>query len=354
MANLAGQAAQTALEDLTDRALTLADNRFESFVLPPLAAAFLKRAQPQVVAQTANRLKDSVYAFVLENGRYDNYDGFPNLEAEWTRIATALPHFIAGENSRLQSVCAALDQFLNFSGRWDERLSLSLQAEEKAVAAKNFERAGWRAYQAGWVYHLRYQAAEVLACAARAASHWGEAKAGAREKAFAIRLRGLGHELEKNYPAAIAAYKEALELRRALSPESEDVAIVLNDLAGVEHASKHYASAERDYREALRIDKKNNDHEGMATDTGNLAGLALDREQWAEAEQLAREALELAEKVGRTQIVASNSSHLAKALARQGRKSEGLPYAQRAVEIYVKLKSPDLERAKDVLRECEE
>jgi hypothetical protein len=56
--------------------------------------------------------------------------------------------------------------------------------------------------------------------------------------------------------------------------------------------------AERDYREALRIAKKNNNQEQIAVRLGNLALLAINREQWADAESLAREALTLAEKVG--------------------------------------------------------
>lgn len=178
-------------------------------------------------------------------------------------------------------------------------------------------------------------------------------RAGAREKAIAIRLRGLGHRLEKNWAAAIEAYKQSLELQRARGPESQDVAIGLNDLAGAEQLSGDYSSAERDYREALRIARKVNNQEGVASFTGNLAELALDREQWAQAESLAREALELAEKVGRQSIIANDCSRLAKAMARQGRPAEGLPYARRAVQILEKLRSPDLENAREVLKECE-
>ena len=353
IANLSENVAQTALEDLRDRAVVASDTQSQSFILYPLAVTFLRHKRPEIVAETADRLMDRVYALVLENG-YDEYDRFPNLDSEWGTIATTLPLFVQGENERLQSVCDALASFMNFSGRWDERLMLSQQAEEKAVAAKDLYSAGGRAYQAGWVYFLRGQAREVLVCAARAEAHWQDANAGAREKAIAIRLRGTGHELEKNYSAAIETYQGSLKLVRTLSPESQDVAAGLDVLASVEKYSGNYDAAERDYREALRIAKKLNNREHIATYTGNLASLALDRKRWVEGEALAREALDLAEKIGRIQLIANNNRRIAKALARQGRRAEGLPYAKRAVEIYEKLKmAENLEEAREVLRECE-
>jgi tetratricopeptide (TPR) repeat protein len=114
-------------------------------------------------------------------------------------------------------MCSALNNFLNFSGRWAERLSLSLQAGEKALAAQDFYSAGWRAHPVGWVYYLR----------------------------------GLGHTIDKNYPAALEAYQEALAMYRAFSPESDDEANGLNSLAEVERSQGDFAAAERDYREAL-------------------------------------------------------------------------------------------------------
>ena len=88
------------------------------------------------------------------------------------------------------------------------------------MAAKDFLYAGWQAFSAGWIHHLRGQSAEVLACADRAEAHWREAQAGTRERAVAIRLRGIGHQLAGDYPAAIAAYRKAVELWRTLSFES--------------------------------------------------------------------------------------------------------------------------------------
>jgi hypothetical protein len=64
---------------------------------------------------------------------------------------------------RLEEACAALKDFLHFTGRWDESLALSRRAEAKAVAADDHEMAGWRAYDAGFVHGLREQAEAVLA-----------------------------------------------------------------------------------------------------------------------------------------------------------------------------------------------
>jgi tetratricopeptide (TPR) repeat protein len=166
--------------------------------------------------------------------------------------------------------------------------------------------------------------------------------------------------LEKNYAFAIAAYQEALDLWRTLAPnptptpeiEIADVARGLNNLARVEQLSGDYVAAERDYRESLRIAKKINYLKGIATCTGNLADLALDREDWSLAESLARESLSLAEELGRQGLIASSCNRLARALARQDRQVDGLQYAKRAVEIFTELRSPELEDARFVLKEC--
>jgi len=349
IAEITAMQAETALEDLADRSVLVVDT--SQYLLPPLTAAFLRHARPEVTTIAGNNLSDLAYALTQENG-YDNHDRFAILESEWPKIAAAIPLIVQGDNRRLQKLCDALTHFLNFSGRWDERLSLYLQAEEKAVVAKDTHHAGANAYRVGWVYSMRGQAAEVLDCAARVEHYW--ARADARERALAIRLRGIGHQMAKNYIAAIIAFQESLTVKRTLSPESEDVASGLNDLAGAEHAYGDHADAERNYREALRIAKKVNYREGVAILTGNLAYLALDREHWIEAEQLAQEALPLSEDVGRLELVAANCGRIAKACARQGRKAEGLSYAQRAVAIYTKLRSPELAWAQAALKECEE
>jgi tetratricopeptide (TPR) repeat protein len=352
LAGLNDAAAQGALSDLSNRALVLPDLEERRYTLVPMVADFLRRQRPEAVAETGNRLTQHAYALIVENG-YDKHERFPLLEAAWPTVAAALPLFVSGPNPQLQTVCDALQDFLEFTGRWDEWLSLSQQAETKAVATGDQSNAGWRSHEAGWLHSLRGQSQEVLACADRAAAHWQTAKAGARERAFAIQLRGLGHQLMQDYPAALSAYREALELHRTLSAESADLTILLNSVATIEQLTGDLTAAERDCREALRVARASGYTEGVATYTGNLAELALDRKDWPQAETLAREALALADKVGRQQLIASDCSRLAKALVRQGKPAEALPHAQRAVTLYTRLGHADLEAALATLRECE-
>lgn len=342
----------TALRSLANRSLVVPDSEETVFALVPMVADFLRRRKPEVVAETGDRLEKRAYALIVENG-YKKFDNFPVLDAAWPTLAAALPRFLAGPNGLLQTVCVTLDDFLNFTGRWDEWLALSRDAEAKAVAAKDFFEAGWRAYQAGRAHRLRGRSAEVLACANRAEDYWREAQASAREQAIALGLRGSAHKLAGDYPAAITVYRRVVELGRTLSPESEDVATDLNDLADAERLFGDLDAAERDYREALRIAKAVDYRDGITTYTGNLAELMLDREEWLGAEALAREALALAEKIGRKELIASNYRRLAKALARQGRKPEALPYARQAVEIHTALRHSNLEWARRTLAECE-
>jgi tetratricopeptide (TPR) repeat protein len=343
---------ETALRSLANRSLVVPDTEETAFALVPLVADFLRRRKPEVVAETGDRLENHAYALVVENG-YRKFDNFPVLDAAWPTVAAALPRFLAGQNDRLQTVCNAFHRFFDFTGRLDEWLALSRDAEVKAVVAKDFLSAGWRAYEAGWVYYLRGQSAEVLACTDRADKHWRESQADTRERAAALRLHGIGHLLAEDYSAAIAALREAVELGRTISPENVYIARCLNSLAKAEYFSDDIEGAVRDYREALRVARAVEHREGIATYTGNLAEVALSHEDWFSAEVLSREALLLSEKVGHMGLVASNCHRLAIALTQQGRKPEALRHARRAVEIFTALRSPRLEEARQSLAECE-
>lgn len=343
---------ELALRSLVTRSLVVPSEELETFTLVSLVADFLRKKAPGVVSNIGERLEMWAYALVVENG-YNKHDRFPVLDAAWPTIAAALPRFLAGTNERLQKVCDALHAFLNFTGRWDERLAFWRDAESRAVEAGDFREAGWRAYQAGWIHYARKQSKEVLACAARAETHWNEANAGTRERASAIRLRGDGFKLGEDHAAAILAYREAVELWRTLGHETKDVARGLNALAEAEHASGDLNAAEQDYGEALRIARVAGYGEGVAYITGNLAELELDRGNWSVGEALARAALVLSKEIGRLELIAGDCRRLAEVLVRQAKKTEAVAYAERAVEIFTRLRSPQLAVAMKILDECQ-
>ncbi len=230
-----------ALRSLVNRSLAVPNDELSAFTLVPMVADFLRRKKTEVVADTGDRLERRAYALIIDNG-YGNHNRFPVLEAAWPGIAPALTIFLAGDNLRLQTICDALVTFLEFQGRWDEWLALSEKAESRALAAADHASAGWRAQDTGYIHSLRQQAKAVLACADRTAAHWATAKVGPSERATAIRLRGLGHQLNGEYPAAITAYQEALELDRSCATESVNVAIVLNSLGVVQQCAGHYCN----------------------------------------------------------------------------------------------------------------
>ena len=211
VADLNNEATETALRTLANRSLVVPDQEEKAFALVPMVADFLRRKRPEVVADTGIRLEQRAYALIVENG-YQQYERFAVLDAEWPTIVPALPIFIAGPNDRLQTICNGVRFFCEFTVRWDEWLSLEQQGEARAVKAGDFRSAGWRAFQAGWVHQLRGQANPALACARRTVKHWKRAEVGPREQAAALHLRGLGYELKNDYPAAMEAYRQALEL----------------------------------------------------------------------------------------------------------------------------------------------
>ncbi|WP_335617720.1 tetratricopeptide repeat protein [Chlorobaculum limnaeum] len=354
MTALPERAAETALEDLTDRAILISGLESQTYYLPPLAAQFIKARRPEAVSKTGIALVNGAYALAMKyGGQSKDYEKFPILEAEWEFISAALPRLLEGDNDRLQAVCEQIFYLLYFSGRLDELLWLYQQSEVRALAANNQERAGWCAYRAGGAYLLRKQYDKVLLCANRVAEYWQESSL--RCKAIAISLRGQAHELSKNYPEAIVAYRESLEIVRSISPESDDVAVALNDLAGVETTIKDYNAAERDYYEAIRIAKNVDFLEGASAFTNNLAAVKIDRKQWIDAESLACEALVLAEKIGGFAMIAKNCHCIAIALLKQNRNlEEAANHARRAIEIYTYLRVlDDLQNAQQTLAEIE-
>jgi len=95
------------------------------------------------------------------------------------------------------------------------------------------------------------------------------------------------------YDRGVVVAKKAMEVaEQNVGPDHPDVAIDLNNLAGLYRAQGHYAQAEPLYKRSLAIDEKalGPDHPDVAIDLNNLAGLYRAMNRGDEAEPLEKRA----------------------------------------------------------------
>ena len=317
MTDLPERAAETALEDLTDRSILTSDLPCPNLLFTPADSEIHPDPPPRSRDPDRRRPhRPRLRPRPAIRRRSKDYEKFPMLDAEWDFISAALPRLLTGDNDRLQTVCDQLDQFLDFTGRWDDWLWLFEQAEARALAADDKENAGWRAYRAGM--GLLTSATNPPKCwhAPPAPPNTGRT-AHLAIKRLPFDLRGHWSQTEQRLPRRHCRLPRSIGNSPLHLPRKRRCRHRSERSGGRGTANKDYPAAERDYREALRIAKINKNNEHIAIYTGNLAVLALDREQWAEAESLAREALALAEKVGRQELIAGDCHRLAKALLKQ-------------------------------------
>jgi tetratricopeptide (TPR) repeat protein len=253
------------------------------------------------------------------------------------------------KNNQLQSLCESLVTFLEFSGKWDESLELTQQAEQKALSVKDYEHAGWRAYDTSWIYYLRGQSTQVLDCANRIEKYWKNS--GANQRATVYRLRGLSYELEKNYKTAKNAYLQAIKIWKSKPSYRADLGTAYVDLGFIETAMGNNSAAIEHLTSALEIGQKNRDDDLIASAQSMLATVAERQKKWKKAQSLASEALSLSEKIGRQRLIAQNCHTIANSLLVQMKFIDGMPYILRAVEIYTQLHDAELQRAQATLGE---
>lgn len=342
------------LRHLLNRSLVLPDKTDTAFALMPLVVAFLRREYPAAIRDIGNAIAERADWIIQDNG-WQKIDRFGELESEWPTLAAAFPIFLLGPNERLQRVCAGLARFSVTMGFWDEALSLCKHAEDLAVRHGDLKEAGWRAYQAGYIYFRREQQPELEACVENASRYWGQADTAQRERNAAIRLRGLSNWLRRKYQAAINDFKTALSQDRVLNPVSRDVEKDLRDLSEVYRALGDLITAKRFGDEADSITAALGLRETGAYRAHQQGIWYEDHQEWTAAEELFRQALDFSEKVGRKDLIALNSHHLARVLIRQGKRLEAKPHAILAVQLYQKFeRSPELKTALETLQECEE
>ncbi len=348
-----------ALRSLVNRSLVVPSEELQTFALVPMVADFLRKTKQEVVAETGKQLEERACDLISENGKRNNAP-FHTLENAWPIISSALPEIILGPNIRLQDVVSGLHHFLDFTGRWDDRLSLCEKAEASARQVRDFAIAGKRAYQMAKTYYRRRQVDKMQFWIERAEANWGrvayppgEETDCTRRKADLLRLRGLSHYLADDYHAAITESSAATALYRSISQDDADIPMALHALGQAKFKLKRFEDAKQDFSEALRIAKAADAPSAEANCKVSLAELALEQGEFPSAADWARSALPLADRLGRQHLIALTCYFLASALLRLGTAGEAIPFAKRAVEIFTRLRASDLEDARKTLRECE-
>ena len=151
-------------------------------------------------------------------------------------------------------------------------------------------------------------------------------------------LAGL-YNAQGRYSDAEPLYVEALEMRkRVLGDEHPDVAQSLNNLAGLYYSQGRYSDAEPLYVEALEMRKRllGDEHPKVALSLNNLAGLYKAQGRYSDAEPLYVEALEMSKRLlgDEHPDVALSLNNLAALYNAQGRYSDAEPLYVEALEMW--------------------
>lgn len=143
------------------------------------------------------------------------------------------------------------------------------------------------------------------------------------------------------YAEAVALTQKALSLQESLlGKEHPDVAISLNDLAGLYTRQGRYREAEPLYKRALFIQENEPEPKRLnaAAFLNNLASLYANQGRYREAEPLYKRALAIAEKsVGEQSNTAAYLKNLALLYTKQGRSREAEPLYKRALLMREKI-----------------
>jgi tetratricopeptide (TPR) repeat protein len=161
----------------------------------------------------------------------------------------------------------------------------------------------------------------------------------------AVSAASVLHDLSR-YAEAEPLLRKCQRLREAgHGPDSPEVAVVLNNLAGLLETTNRRSEAEPLYRRALAIDEKTYgpDHPEVATCLNNLALLLQATNRLSEAEPLFRRALAIDEKSYGPDHprVAIDLNNLALLLQATNRLAEAEPLFRRTLAIAEKLYGPD-------------
>jgi len=145
----------------------------------------------------------------------------------------------------------------------------------------------------------------------------------------AIHVREQGRYAEAEH-AQLLALTEAEEF----GPEDRRLALSLNNLAALYHATGRLREAEPLYRRALVIWEKDSERLEVASVLSNLVRLCLDQEKYVEVEPLSKRALAIAQGLApKHPEVANSLNNLADLYTIQGHYAQAEPLYRQALAI---------------------
>lgn len=386
-----GTLSRRALEMSLDRldALSLVElpGGEERYALHPLTRTYVQTellADAEIAQEVQKHFTAYWQAYAQRYGGHSrNYKTYPRLESEWENLDAAaellwartglkeadfrsfnketdigglpekLRKSLTDESAarQLNTLAEALDIYLLFQGRWDERIQINERAYYVMLALEKWGDAGNRAYRVAWIHYNRAAAEQAARWAERCHTAW-EHSGSKHYKAIGTYLRGLVARQQKEYDTAEDHFQKALVFCRDLG-QDRDISIVLNNLGGLMREQKDYSAAEDYYTEALELAQKIGDKEGRAICAGNLGELALDQEDWPAARRWCEQALPLAKEVGWQALVAKTKYTLARVHEGEGRPDLALPLAREALSIEERIRSRDLPEAQELVARLE-
>lgn len=201
------------------------------------------------------------------------------------------------------------------------------------------------------IIELRMRARQELAKALITEGRYQEAATHARKAlrlarrandglsvAFACNDLAVTYKYLGRFGAARKLYEESLELiEKILGPDHTEIATVLHNMGGLEHARGRYAEAEAPARQGVAIRRRalGTDHPAVAADEAALAAILEELEKLDEAESLYRSAIETFTRVHGPmhEELCINYNNLAALLQKRGQLVEAERFYRQALRI---------------------
>jgi tetratricopeptide (TPR) repeat protein len=365
-AELSRAALENSIDRLNTLSLLVLGEGEERYALHPLTRGYVRLPEfsgEAERAEAAMRFARYWVEFAEQFGgnANDSYKTYAKLEAEWDNLNAAVEllskelEFLKDSSSSttvvrmLIDIADALNQFMLFSGRWNESSVLSSRWYEMALNVEDWSSSGWGAYNTAWIYFNRVETEDAQVWVERALQAW-ERGGSKGERAEGERLLGLVAKQRGDYQTAQLKFDVALVINRDIG-DKEGEGLVLNGLGSLASEQENYDLAEEHFREALVLAQKIENVEMQSFITSNLGLLEIRREDYAQARVWLEQSLSLAQVVGRQDLISTCKYLLAKVCEAEGKHNEALILAWESVEVLERLQDGDATKARAFLEQ---